>query len=133
MPSGHPRKVFVEKARPLDKAASALRIDRVPPAALELQRAGYDDSVDDGEDVPNVVGCDAAADNGRQRSGGFNGADVREIGNVAGALTRGDNDIGVEELDVAYKLCNRPVLNDGVRAVLYVHVGEDADGLVLPS
>jgi len=117
------------EARPLDKAASALQIDRVPPAALDLQRAGYDNSVDDGEDVPNIVGCDAAADNGRQRSGGLNGADVGEIGNVAGALTRGYNDIGVEELDVAHKLGNRSVLNDCVRAVLYVHVGEDPHGL----
>ena len=70
--------------------------------------------------LPTTVGNEAAL---------LHGADVGEIGNVAGALTRGDNDIGVEELDVAYKLCNRPVLNNDVRAVLYVHVGEDAERL----
>ena len=48
--------------RPIDEAVGALRIDRVPPVAIDLQRTGDDDAIDDVENVARVLGCDAAAD-----------------------------------------------------------------------
>ena len=51
--------------RSIDKAVGAFRIDRVPPVAIELQRTGDDDAIDDAEDVAHVVGSDATADKRR--------------------------------------------------------------------
>ena len=69
---------------------------------------------------------DAAADQHGERGGGSDGADVVEIGGVPGALAGRDDDVGVEELDVTHEFGERPVLHDGVRAMLDVCVGEDA-------
>ena len=44
---------------------------------------------------------------------------------MAGPLAGSDDDVGIEELDVADELGNRPVLHDGVGTMLDVSVGED--------
>ena len=86
-----------EKLRPF-------AIDGVPPAPVDLQRAGDDDAVDDGENVADVVRINAAADERRKRSGRPDLPEIVEIGGVTGALAGEDDDIGVEKLDVANEL-----------------------------
>ena len=73
----------------------------------------------------------AAADERRKRSGRPNLPEIIKIGGVAGALAGEDHDVGVEKLDVAHKFGDRPILHDGVRAVLDVSVGENLDALRL--
>jgi hypothetical protein len=40
---------------PIDETFGAFWIDRVPPAAIDLQRTGDDDAINDGENVAHVL------------------------------------------------------------------------------
>ena len=48
---------------------------------------------------------------------------------MSSALAGGDNDVGIEEFDIAHQLGDRPVFDDGVCAVLHVRVSEDPNAI----
>src|SRR6185312_5560546 len=73
-------------ARRSRRIPGALGVDGIPPASVRLQGACDDDAVDDRENVGNIAGIDAAADQRRKRGGRADFPQIIEIGGVSGAL-----------------------------------------------
>lgn len=104
-------------------------IDRVPPYAANFQRACDDHRIDHGQDFLDIALRAASVDQQRQMRCRPYLPQVVDAGSVAGPRARGDDRVGVEELDVAHEFFQRAVRHDRVGAVLDVRVGKHAYAL----
>ena len=99
-----------------DEGGDTLRINRVPPHSVLLQRAGDDDTIDDVEQCADIVHRLATANHDRQLSGFLARFCVLQRGGAAGALPGRDEHIGVEKFRVTGQLPDGSVSDDRVGA-----------------
>src|SRR5262249_43999362 len=110
-------KLLAQLRDPTHEALHPLSLDCAPPDATGLQGATDDDALGVLQHGGDILRRDAAADQDRQPGRRGDLLELRGVRRVTGALSCGDDRIGVEEFEVASQLGHRAVGDDGMRAV----------------
>lgn len=103
-------------------ALHAMRVHRLPPHSAHFHRAADYGAVGDVYQLGSVVGGKTATDEyffGRRF---LYRSDFLLLSGITRSLSGGDEDIGIERLDIASELCDVTVGDNGVTAVLNVHI-----------